>query len=233
MHNCFPKAIVTLHSVIVLFGHVQGNGKTTTCMKYAHYYKKKGFKPAMVCADTFRAGAYDQLKQNATRAGVPFYGSYEVTDPAEIAATGVRVFQKSGQNLIIVDTSGRHSQSEALFEEMKAITSRVDPDAVVFVMDATTGQSAGDQARAFKAAVDVGGVIITKMDGSAKGGSALSAVAATKSPILFLGTGTANHNSSMGTCSSGTLVRDLLPDKPRKRQGNLTSSLSPVVGPEN
>ena len=89
---------------------MQGNGKTTTCMKYAYYYKKKGYKPAMVCADTFRAGAYDQLKQNSTRVGVPFYGSYEVTDPAEIAAAGVRVFTESSRDVIIVDTSGRHAQ---------------------------------------------------------------------------------------------------------------------------
>ena len=167
----------------------QGNGKTTTCMKYAYHYKRKGYKPAMVCADTFRAGAYDQLKQNASRVGVPFYGSYDVTDPAEIAREGVRVFEQSKKDVIIVDTSGRHAQSDALFEEMRGIAERVNPDLTVFVMDATTGQSAGDQARAFKASVDVGGVIITKMDGSAKGGSTLSAVAATKSPVLFIGTG--------------------------------------------
>jgi signal recognition particle subunit SRP54 len=158
-------------------------------MKYAYHYKKKGYKPAMVCADTFRAGAYDQLKQNATRAGVPFYGSYDITDPAEIAEEGVKVFEQSRRDIIIVDTSGRHAQSTALFEEMRAIVQRVKPNMTVFVMDATTGQSAGDQARAFKASVDVGGVIITKMDGSAKGGSTLSAVAATRSPVLFLGTG--------------------------------------------
>ena len=134
---------------------VQGNGKTTTCMKYAYYYKKKGFKPAMICADTFRAGAYDQLKQNATRVGVPFYGSYEVTDPAQIAADGVRVFTEEKRDMIIVDTSGRHAQSDSLFEEMRSIADRVEPDCIVFVMDATTGQSAGDQARAFKDSVKV------------------------------------------------------------------------------
>jgi signal recognition particle subunit SRP54 len=170
---------------------MQGNGKTTTCMKYAYHYKRKGYKPAMVCADTFRAGAYDQLKQNATRVGVPFFGSYEVTDPAAIAFDGVQVFQQSQRDVIIVDTSGRHAQSEALFAEMRGIADRVQPDLILFVMDATTGQSAGDQARAFQSSVQVGGVIITKMDGSAKGGSTLSAVAATKSPVLFIGTGMA------------------------------------------
>jgi signal recognition particle subunit SRP54 len=188
-----------------LHGFVQGNGKTTTCMKFAYHYKKKGYKPAMVCADTFRAGAYDQLKQNATRVGVPFYGSYDITDPAEIARDGVRVFEQSKKDIIIVDTSGRHAQSDALFEEMRAIAERVRPDMTVFVMDATTGQSAGDQARAFRASVDVGGVIITKMDGSAKGGSTLSAVAATKSPVLFIGTG------ALPTLSSSIIISCKLP----------------------
>ena len=192
----------------------QGNGKTTTCMKYAYHYKRKGYKPAMVCADTFRAGAYDQLKQNASRVGVPFYGSYDVTDPAEIAREGVRVFEQSKKDVIIVDTSGRHAQSDALFEEMRGIAERVNPDLTVFVMDATTGQSAGDQARAFKASVDVGGVIITKMDGSAKGGSTLSAVAATKSPVLFIGTGatrcalSGGHTAApCGLCMHSCLLR--------------------------
>jgi signal recognition particle subunit SRP54 len=124
-------------------------------MKFAYYYKKKGFKPAMVCADTFRAGAYDQLKQNSTRVGVPFYGSYEETDPAKIASDGLAVFKQEKRDLIIVDTSGRHAQSDSLFEEMRGIAERVDPDLILFVMDATTGQSAGDQARAFKDSVKV------------------------------------------------------------------------------
>ena len=177
-------------------------------MKYAHYYKRKGYKPAMVCADTFRAGAYDQLKQNATRAGVPFYGSYDVTDPAAVAADGVQVFAQSKRDVIIVDTSGRHAQSEALFEEMRGIAERVRPDLTVFVMDGTTGQSAGDQARAFSAAVAVGGVIITKMDGAAKGGSTLSAVAATASPVLFIGTG-APLRPRCAACASPARARAL------------------------
>lgn len=174
---------------VVMFVGLQGSGKTTTCMKYAHFYKKKGYKPAMVCADTFRAGAFDQLKQNATKASIPFYGSYSETDPAKIAEIGVNKFKEGGRDLIIVDTSGRHKQEEALFEEMRQVSSSVQPDLVIFVMDGSIGQAAFDQAKAFKDTVEVGSVIITKMDGHAKGGGALSAVAATKSPIAFLGVG--------------------------------------------
>ena len=102
-----------------MFVGLQGCGKTTTCTKYAYLYKRKGFKCALVCADTFRAGAFDQLKQNATKAKIPFYGSYTETDPAQIAAEGVAKFKEEGYEVIIVDTSGRHMQEEALFEEME------------------------------------------------------------------------------------------------------------------
>jgi signal recognition particle subunit SRP54 len=174
---------------VVLFVGLQGAGKTTTATKYAYAYARKGFKPALVCADTFRAGAFDQLKQNATKAKVPFYGSYTETDPARIAADGVELFRKQGCDLIIVDTSGRHKQEASLFEEMQAVSAAVDPQLTVFVMDASVGQAVGDQAAAFRSAVDVGAVIVTKTDGHAKGGGALAAVAATRAPIIFLGTG--------------------------------------------
>ena len=89
---------------------VQGSGKTTTCSKYGTFYKKKGYKPALVCADTFRAGAFDQLKQNATKTAIPFFGSYKETDPAVIAQQGVDKFKEEKKDMIIVDTSGRHKQ---------------------------------------------------------------------------------------------------------------------------
>lgn len=92
-------------------------------------------------------------------------------------------------DLIIVDTSGRHKQEDSLFEEMRQVSEAVQPDMTIFVMDSSIGQAAQDQARAFKATVDVGSVIITKLDGHAKGGGAISAVAATQSPIIFIGTG--------------------------------------------
>lgn len=172
-----------------MFVGLQGSGKTTTCTKYAYAYAKKGFKSCLVCSDTFRAGAFDQLKQNATKVGIPFYGSYTETDPVRIAKEGVEQFKREHYDMIIVDTSGRHKQEASLFEEMKQIEAAIKPNDIVFVMDGSIGQAAFDQAQAFKNQVAVGSVIVTKLDGHAKGGGALSAVAATKSPVIYIGTG--------------------------------------------
>eukprot|EP01006_Ploeotia_vitrea_P045444 TRINITY_DN66942_c11_g1_i1.p1 TRINITY_DN66942_c11_g1~~TRINITY_DN66942_c11_g1_i1.p1 ORF type:complete len:521 (+),score=259.78 TRINITY_DN66942_c11_g1_i1:51-1565(+) len=177
------------HSNVIMFVGLQGSGKTTSCTKLAYYYKKRGWKTALVCADTFRAGAFDQLKQNATKAMIPFYGSYTEADPAVVAEEGVRQFRDQRFEIIIVDTSGRHKQEAALFEEMQQVAHVTQPDDVIFVMDSTIGQAARGQAEAFHESVDVGSVIITKLDGHAKGGGALTAVAATQSPIVFVGTG--------------------------------------------
>lgn len=174
---------------VVMFVGLQGSGKTTSCTKYGLYYQRKGWKVALVCADTFRAGAFDQLKQNSTKVRIPFYGSYMESDPVTIATDGVETFKQEKYDLIIVDTSGRHRQEVALFEEMKQVEEAIQPDDVVFVMDSHIGQACYDQAKAFADTVSVGSVIVTKLDGHAKGGGALSAVAATKSPIIFIGTG--------------------------------------------
>ncbi|KAF7704468.1 hypothetical protein HF521_021540 [Silurus meridionalis] len=174
---------------IIMFVGLQGSGKTTTCTKLAYYYQRKGWKTCLICADTFRAGAFDQLKQNATKARIPFYGSYTEMDPVIIAAEGVEKFKTENFEIIIVDTSGRHKQEDSLFEEMLQVSNAVQPDNIVYVMDASIGQACEAQAKAFKDKVDVASVIVTKLDGHAKGGGALSAVAATKSPIIFIGTG--------------------------------------------
>ncbi|KAI3869533.1 hypothetical protein MKX03_000856 [Papaver bracteatum] len=174
---------------IVMFVGLQGSGKTTSCSKYACYYKKKGFKPALVCADTFRAGAFDQLMQNATKAKIPFYGSSMESDPVKIALEGIDRFRKENCDLIIVDTSSHHQQGASLFEEMCRLAKATKPHFVIFVMDSSIGQAAFSQAQAFSLSVSVGAVIVTKTEGAAKGGGALSAVAATKSPVIFLGTG--------------------------------------------
>ncbi|CAG0902699.1 unnamed protein product [Darwinula stevensoni] len=110
---------------IIMFVGLQGSGKTTTCTKLAYYYQKRGWKSCLVCADTFRAGAYDQLKQNATKARIPFYGSYTEVDPVVIAQEGVEMFKKEGFEIIIVDTSGRHKQEESLFEEMLQVSNAI------------------------------------------------------------------------------------------------------------
>ncbi|KZP19471.1 signal recognition particle protein [Athelia psychrophila] len=180
-------------NVIMAVG-LQGNGKTTTCTKLAVHYQKRGFKSAIVCADTFRAGAFDQTRQSATKAKVAYFGSYTETDPVSIAAQGVTKFKKERFEVIIVDTSGRHKQESELFEEMVQIGEAVQPDMTVLILDASIGQAAEAQSQAFKESANFGAIIVTKMDGHAKGGGAISAVAATKTPIIFLGVGEHLHD---------------------------------------
>ena len=174
---------------VIMFVGLQGAGKTTSCTKLARHYQTRGFKACLVCADTFRAGAFDQLKQNATRAKIPFYGSLTQTDPAVVALEGVTRFKKERFEIIIVDTSGRHRQEAELFDEMVQIQRAVQPDQTIMVLDATIGQQAEAQSKAFKETADFGSIIITKTDGNASGGGAISAVAATHTPIVFIGTG--------------------------------------------
>ncbi|CAE6509353.1 unnamed protein product [Rhizoctonia solani] len=161
----------------------------TLSAKLAVYYQKRGFKTCIVCADTFRAGAFDQTRQSATKAKVAYFGSYTETDPVAIASQGVAKFKKERFDVIIVDTSGRHRQETELFQEMVQIGEAVTPDMTVLVLDASIGQAAEAQSRAFKESSNFGAIIVTKMDGHAKGGGAISAVAATQTPIIFLGVG--------------------------------------------
>merc|ERR1719424_2636087 len=193
---------------IIMFVGLQGSGKTTTATKYAHFYNRKGWKTALVCADTFRAGAFDQLRQNAAKVRIPFYGDYNETDPVKIAEEGVALFRKEKYDLIIVDTSGRHKQESALFEEMKQVEEVCNPDDTVFIMDSHIGQACFEQAKAFRECVTIGSVIVTKLDGHAKGGGALSAVAATGSPIIFLGQG--EHFEDFSTFEPQSFVSRLL-----------------------
>ncbi|KAK9426612.1 hypothetical protein SUNI508_00139 [Seiridium unicorne] len=176
-------------SNVIMFVGLQGAGKTTTCTKLARHYQARGFRACLVCADTFRAGAFDQLKQNAVKAKVPYYGSLTETDPAVVAREGVEKFKKERFEVIIVDTSGRHRQESALFQEMTDIQTAIKPDETIMVLDSSIGQQAESQAKAFKESADFGAIIITKTDGHASGGGAISAVAATHTPIVFIGTG--------------------------------------------
>lgn len=183
-----PYAIEHGKTNIIVFVGLQGSGKTTSICKYANYYKRKGFKTGIVCADTFRAGAFDQVKQNAVKIGVPFYGSSD-PDPVRVAREGVARFRKDDFELILIDTSGRHTQENALFSEMRDLISVIRPNNTIFVMDAGIGQSAEEQATGFRQAVAIGGVILTKVDGAERAGGSLSSVAATGCPIEFIGTG--------------------------------------------
>lgn len=195
-------------SHVIMFVGLQGAGKTTSCTKLAVYYKKRGFKVGLVCADTFRAGAFDQLKQNAIKANIPYYGSYLEPDPVKIAFEGVQKFKQEKFDIIIVDTSGRHRQEEQLFTEMVQIGEAVQPTQTIMVMDGSIGQAAESQARAFKESSNFGSIILTKMDGHAKGGGAISAVAATKTPIVFIGTG--EHVGDLEIFKPTTFISKLL-----------------------
>lgn len=185
--NVMPKK---LPYVIMLVG-VQGSGKTTTSGKLALFYKKKGYKVGLVAADIYRPAAYEQLLQIGNQIGVPIYGEPGNKDAIEIAKNGVEKFLKEKYDVVIVDTAGRHGYGEEvkLLEEMKNIYQSIKPDEVILVIDASIGQKAYDLASKFHTASPIGSIIITKMDGTAKGGGALSAVAATGATIKFIGTG--------------------------------------------
>lgn len=188
--NC-PRGGVTTLKGIVLFVGIQGAGKTTTIMKYARWYQKTHkIKVGMVCADTYRAGAFSQLKENARLVGCECYGDDNETDPVVVAEIGVEKLQKQGCELILVDTSGRHGQESVLFIEMQTIVARLQPIHTIFVLDGTIGQVAREQAKAFRTAIPLGSVVLTKMDGNnAKGGGVLSAVASAGVAVSHLGTG--------------------------------------------
>lgn len=176
-----------LESQTILLAGLQGSGKTTTAAKMAWWFSKKGLRPAVIQTDTFRPGAYDQAKEMAERAEVSFYGDPDSDDPVEIAREGLAATEEA--EVHIVDTAGRHALEENLIEEIRAIDETVNPDRSLLVMDAAIGQGAKDQARRFEEAIGVDGVVITKLDGTAKGGGALTAVNETDSSIAFLGTG--------------------------------------------
>jgi signal recognition particle subunit SRP54 len=172
--------------VIMLVG-IQGSGKTTTAAKLARFYQKRGVKPALICADTYRPGAFAQLQQLASRVNVPVFGDPRNKDPVKVVSEGLKQF--SDKDLIIVDTAGRHKEERELIKEMKALEQKIKPNEVVMVIDGTIGQQALVQAKTFHEATPIGAILVTKLDGSARGGGALSAVAATGAPIKFIGTG--------------------------------------------
>jgi signal recognition particle subunit SRP54 len=174
-------------NVLVMVG-IQGSGKTTTVGKLANHFKK-AYKTAIVAGDTFRLGAYEQLKQIADQIGVPIYGDPNQKSSIKVIKEGVESLRNQGCELILVDTAGRHKEEGSLMKEMREIVGAIKPDEVILVLDGTVGQQAAAQATVFKQNTNIGSIFVTKLDGSAKGGGALSAVAATGVPIKFIGTG--------------------------------------------
>ncbi|WP_049937720.1 signal recognition particle protein Srp54 [Haloplanus natans] len=178
---------IPLEPQTILLAGLQGSGKTTSAAKMAWWFSKKGLRPAVIQTDTFRPGAYDQAEQMADRAEVEFYGDPDADDPVRIAREGLEA--TADADVHIVDTAGRHALEDDLIAEIEEIDSAVDPDRSLLVLDAAIGQGAKDQAQQFDASIGIDGVVITKLDGTAKGGGALTAVNETESSIAFLGTG--------------------------------------------
>jgi signal recognition particle subunit SRP54 len=172
--------------VLMLVG-IQGSGKTTASGKLAKHFQKRGLKTALVCTDTYRPGAYDQLKQLAGRANIPVYGEPKEKKSEKIALRGLKQFKD--YDLVIVDTAGRHKEEKGLIAEMKRLEKAIKPDEAILVIDGTIGQQAAVQARALHEATPIGSILVSKLDGSARGGGALSAVAAIGAPIKFISAG--------------------------------------------
>ena len=170
----------------ILLCGLYGAGKTTTAGKLADYYRKRGLKPGLIAADTDRPAAYDQLKQLAEQADVDFYGEPEAENPSKVVERG---FKELDVDVLIVDSAGRNSLDEDLKEELSEMNNVLNPDNSYLVMPADIGQSAKDQALSFDEAVGINGVIMTKMDSSAKGGGALVACSTSGSQVKFIGTG--------------------------------------------
>jgi signal recognition particle subunit SRP54 len=192
---------------IIMMVGLYGQGKTTTCGKLATYFKKKGLRPAVIAGDVHRPAAYEQLKQIADQVKVPFYGDKKEKDAVKVVKEGLSKFKRSS-DVIIVDTSGRHKLEDDLIDEMKEIFKATKPDEKLLVMDAAVGQQAGPQAKAFNDTVNITGIVLTKMDGTAKGGGAISAAAEVGAPIVFIGTG--EHISDFEKFDSAGFISRLL-----------------------
>lgn len=180
---------------VVLIVGVNGSGKTTTIAKLAKYYQDRGRSVLLAAADTFRAAAIDQLKIWADRAGVPVIAHQPGADPGAVVYDAIRASQSRKADLLIVDTAGRLHTKYNLMEELRKVRSvaarrvHAAPHETLLVLDATTGQNALSQAKHFKEAVEVSGVVVAKLDGTAKGGIVFAIAQELGLPVRFIGTG--------------------------------------------
>ncbi len=173
---------------IVLLG-IQGSGKTTVASKLARFLTRQGYKVGVIGADTHRPGALVQLKTMCDKSHVEVYGEENNKDSPDIVKNGLKHFAGKPTDIILIDTAGRHKEEHTLLDEMKQINHIAQPDLALLVIDGTIGQQCLNQAEAFHKTIPVGGVIVTKLDSSAKGGGALAASTATGAQIMYIGTG--------------------------------------------
>ena len=177
------------HPVPIMLVGLQGSGKTTTAGKLAIHLRKEGRKPYLVPADVYRPAAIDQLQKLASQIDVPVYASSTDMKPVDIARQARVEAQKSGCDTLIVDTAGRLHIDETLMAELGELKKALNPADTLLVADAMTGQDAVTMAKAFDDALDIGGVVLTKTDGDARGGAALSIKSITNKPVKFIGVG--------------------------------------------
>jgi len=175
-------------TTIMMVG-LQGTGKTTTCGKLAAYLKQVGKKPMMAACDVYRPAAIDQLEIVGKAVNTPVYSDRSGADPVAIAEAARREAERTGHNVLIIDTAGRLQIDEALMEELANIKKAVKPHEILLIVDALTGQDAVNVATGFNDKLGIDGIIMTKMDGDSRGGAALSAKKVTGKPIKFMGTG--------------------------------------------
>ncbi len=173
---------------LIMLG-IQGSGKTTVTAKLAKFLIKQGYTVGVIGADTYRPGALVQLRTMCEKSNVEVYGEPNNKDSPDIVKNGLKYFEKLPLDVIIIDTAGRHKEEKDLLAEMEQINKVTDPDLAILVIDGTIGQQCFNQAEAFHKTIPVGGIIVTKLDSSAKGGGAIAASAATGAQIMYVGTG--------------------------------------------
>ena len=174
---------------IVLLAGLQGAGKTTHAGKLANYINEKGKKTLLIACDVYRPAAIEQLKVVGESIGIEVYSELDAKDPVGIAKRGIEHAKKNGFNAVIVDTAGRLAVDEAMMDEIEAVSKAIKAQETLFVVDAMTGQDAVNTAKAFNDRLDFSGVILTKLDGDARGGSALTIYNKVGKPIKFVGVG--------------------------------------------
>lgn len=176
-------------TTILMMCGLQGSGKTTTCGKLAKLIQQRGRTPFLVAADLQRPAAIEQLKVIGGQLGVSVYAEAGQQDPVTVCQNGVKQAKQAGADVVILDTAGRLHIDEELMQQLKRIDKRVEPDQVYLVVDGMTGQDAVNSAKAFNEALELDGVIMTKLDGDSRGGAAISVKAVTGVPLKFMGTG--------------------------------------------
>ncbi len=175
---------------VILMSGLQGSGKTTFTGKLGNYLKtKKGKSPLLVAADVYRPAAIDQLHVLGEQIGVPVFSDRESKNPVEIAKKAIIEAKSRGYNVVLIDTAGRLAVDEEMMAEIASLKKEVQPDEILFVVDAMTGQDAVNTAKAFNDRLDFDGVILTKLDGDTRGGAALTIKSVVNKPIKFVGTG--------------------------------------------